>query len=91
MDKLSYYVLQTDRMLPKYLGDVVEHSVHLLTDSTMKALDTSTLSAGVSSDDEERDSSNNDDNDDESDGDDAESVESEDSGAEGDNVQQVLT
>jgi hypothetical protein len=32
MDKLFYYVSQTDRMLPKYLGDVEERSASLMSD-----------------------------------------------------------
>ena len=85
MDKLFYYVSQTDRMLPKYLGGFEERLVSLLLDATINAINTSTFSAGVSDDDS--DSSNEDDNDDESDGDDPESVEGEDSGEDGDDVQ----
>jgi hypothetical protein len=80
MDKLFYYVSQTDRMLPKYLGDVQEHSARLLSDATINAIDTSTFSAGVSDDDDDSDGSDEDDDDNESGGDDAESVESDDSG-----------
>jgi hypothetical protein len=80
MDKLFYYVAQTDRMLPKYLGDVEERSASLLSDATINAIDTSTFSAGVS-DDDDSDGSDKDDNDNEIGGDDAESVvESNDSG-----------
>jgi hypothetical protein len=80
MDKLFYYVAQTDRMLPKYLGDVEERSASLLLDATINAIDTSTFSAGVS-DDDDSDGSDEDDNDNEIGGDDAESVvESNDSG-----------
>ena len=91
MDKLFYYVSQTDRMLPKYLGDVEEHSVSLLSDATINTIDTSTFSAGVSDDDSDRFDEDNNDND--SGGDDAESVESDKSGeADGDDdVQQVST
>jgi hypothetical protein len=85
MDKLFYYLSQTDRMLPKYLGDVEERLASLLSDATINTIDSSTFSAGVSDDDS--DSSNEDDNDDESDGDDPESVEGEDSGEDGDDVQ----
>jgi len=88
MDKLFYYVSQTDRMLPKYLGDVEERSASLMSDATINAIDTSTFSAGVSDDDS--DGSDDDDGDNESGGDDAESVESDDSGEEDerdDNVQ----
>ena len=77
MDKLFYYVSQTDRMLPKYLGDVQERSARLLSDATINTIDTSTFSAGVSDDDDDSDSSDEDDDDNVSGGDDAESVESE--------------
>ena len=80
MDKLFYYVSQTDRMLPKYLGNVQERSGRLLSDATINAIDTSTFSAGVSDDDDDSDGSDEDDDDNESGGDDAESVESDDSG-----------
>ena len=82
MDKLFYYVSQTDWMLPKYLGDVEERSAKF-------AIDTSTFSAGVS-DDDDSDGLDEDDNDNESGGDDAEpAVESDDSGEsdDDDNVQ----
>ena len=79
MDKLFYYVSQTDRILPKYLGDVQERSARLLSDATINAIDTSTFSAGVSDDDDDSDGSYEDDDDNESGGDDAESVESDDS------------
>lgn len=82
MDKLFYYLSQTDRMLPKYLGDVEERSAKF-------AIDTSTFSAGVS-DDDDSDGSDEDENG----GDDAESVvESEDSGEsdDDDNEQYVST
>ena len=78
MDKLFYYVSQTDRMLPKYLKDVEERSASLLSEATLNAIDTSTFSAGVSDDDS--DGSDTDDDDNEEPGsDDAESVESNDS------------
>ena len=81
MDKLFYYVSQTDRMLPKYLGDVEAHSASLMSDATINAIDTSTFSAGVSDDDS--DGSDTDDDDNEEPGsDDDESVESNDSGEE---------
>ena len=49
MDKLNYYVLQTDRMLALYCGDAEERGNGLLTPSTIKAMDCST-SAGLSDD-----------------------------------------
>ncbi len=53
MDKLYYYVLQTDRMLPKYLDDAKEHATMFLTYSTISAMDrlsTSGLNAARSED-----------------------------------------
>jgi hypothetical protein len=85
MDKLFYYVSQTDQMLPKYLGDVEERPASLMSDATINTIDTSTFSAGVS-DDDDSDGSDEDENG----GDDAESVvESDDSGEsdDDDNVQ----
>ena len=49
MDKLNYYVLQTDRMLALYCEDAEERGNGLLTPSTIKAMDCST-SAGLSDD-----------------------------------------
>jgi len=80
MDKLFYYVSQTDRMLPKFLGNVQERSARLHPDETVNAIDTSTFSAGVSDDDDDSDGLDKDDNDNESGGDDVESVESDNSG-----------
>ena len=85
MDKLFYYVSQTDRMLPKYLGDVQKRLARLLSDATINAIDTSTFSAGVSDDDDDSDGLDKGDDGNES-GDDAESVKSDDSGeVDGDN------
>ena len=39
MDKLYYYVLQTDRMLPKYLDNAEERATMFLTDSTISVMD----------------------------------------------------
>jgi hypothetical protein len=39
MDKLYYYVLQTDKMLPKYLQDAKEHATSFLTNVTISAMD----------------------------------------------------
>ena len=53
MDKLYYYVLQTDQMLPKYLDDAKEHATMFLTDSTISAmncLSTADLNAACSED-----------------------------------------
>ncbi len=52
MDKLCYYVLQTDQMLPKYLDDAKERSTMFLTDSTISVdhVSTSGLNAARSED-----------------------------------------
>jgi hypothetical protein len=39
MDKLNYYVLQTDRMLTLYCKDAEEHSDGLRTANTIRAMD----------------------------------------------------
>jgi hypothetical protein len=41
MDKLNYYVLQTDRMLTLYCKDAEEPSDGLLTANTIRAMDCS--------------------------------------------------
>lgn len=61
MDKLYFYVLQTDRMLPKWLEDVESHASKFLTTATidtMGAVHTAGLSDSESDSD---DSANNDD------------------------------
>ncbi len=67
MDKLYYYVLQTDRMLSMYCKDADDRGVALLTALTIRAMDCST-SAGLSdadsgSEHEENGVDDNDDND----------------------------
>ncbi len=47
MDKLNYYVLQTDQMLMLYCKDAEEHGDGLLTANTIRAMDCSP-SAGLS-------------------------------------------
>jgi hypothetical protein len=47
MDKLNYYVLQTDQMLTLYCKDAEERSDGLLTANTIRAMDCSP-SAGLS-------------------------------------------
>jgi hypothetical protein len=42
MDKLNYYVLQTDQMLAMYCKDAEERGARLLTPSTKRAMDCST-------------------------------------------------
>jgi hypothetical protein len=49
MDKLNYYVLQTDQMLAMYCKDAEERGVGLLTAPTIRAMDCSP-SAGLSDD-----------------------------------------
>ena len=68
MDKLNYYVLQTDRMLAMYCKEAEERGAGLLTPCTIRAMDCST-SAGLSADEdsgsehEENGVDNNNDND----------------------------
>ena len=66
MDKLNYYVLQTDRMLAMYCKEAEERGVGLLTPCTIRAMDCST-SAGLSDEDSgsEDEDDGVDDNDDE--------------------------
>ena len=54
MDKLYYYVLQTDRMLQKYITDAEERADVLLTQNTWEAMET-TQPAGMSDSEEEED------------------------------------
>ena len=58
IDKLYYYVLQADRMLPKWLKDAEEHSKHLMSSNVWRAI----KSAGLDSASElsETDDSDND-------------------------------
>ena len=74
MDKLHYYVLQTDRMLEMYVADAEERSVGLLTSATIRAMDCSR--SAHSSDDsmsdlEDFEENEGDDDDDDSDDDDS--------------------
>ena len=46
MDKLNYYVLQTDQMLAIYCKDAEEHGAGLLTSLTIKAMDCLTSAGG---------------------------------------------
>jgi hypothetical protein len=43
MDKLYYYVLQADRMLPKWLTDAEEHGKHLMSSAIWRAMQSSRL------------------------------------------------
>jgi hypothetical protein len=61
MDKLYYYVIQTDQMLLKYIADAEERGGVLLTESTLEGM--KSQSAGISDDDMEDESDG--DNDDE--------------------------
>lgn len=54
MDKLYYYVLQTDRMLQKYITDAEERADVLLSQNTWEAMET-TQPAGMSDSEEEED------------------------------------
>ncbi len=42
MDKLQYYVLQTDRMIAMYIAEAEERGTGLLTARTIRAMDCST-------------------------------------------------
>ena len=63
MDKLYYYVIQTDQMLLKYIADAEERGSVLLTESTLEGM--KSQSAGISDDDMEDESDGDSDNDDE--------------------------
>ena len=54
MDKLYYYILQTDRMLQKYITDAEEQADVLLAQNTWKAMET-TQPTGTSDAEEEED------------------------------------
>ena len=74
MDKLHYYVLQTDRMLEMYVADAEERGASLLTSATIRAMDCSRsahLSDESVSDFEGNDGDNNEDDDDDDDDDDS--------------------
>lgn len=56
MDKLYFYVLQTDRMLPKYLQDAEDHTRVFLTKETMSAMianSTAGLTSGSGDEDDD--------------------------------------
>jgi hypothetical protein len=62
MDKLHYYVLQTDRMLAKYVADAEDRGTGLLTASTMMAMNSLTsANLGVESGSEHEDNDDDDD------------------------------
>jgi len=74
MDKLHYYVLQTDRMLEMYVADAEERGVGLLTSATIRAMDCSRsahLSDDIMSDFEDFEENEGDDGDDDDDDDDS--------------------
>jgi hypothetical protein len=60
MDKLRYYVLQADRMLPKWLKDAEEHSKHLMSSNVWRATQSAGLGSASQSELSETDDSNND-------------------------------
>ena len=68
MDKLYFYVLQTDAMLPKYLGDLDKHSNGFLSLATIASMVSVPL-AGDSDSEDNDDSSDDKDEDEEQDGD----------------------
>jgi hypothetical protein len=65
IDKLYYYVLQTDRMLPFWLNDAQQHAAHLLSDETVQAFERGddTVNANGNNVDEVGSSDDNDNND----------------------------
>jgi hypothetical protein len=89
MDKLYYYVLQTDRMLEKYITDAEERADLLLTQNTREAMDT-TQPAGTSDAEEEEDDFNEDSDGEDVDADDTESVDSDIDDSNSEEEKQVL-
>ena len=59
MDKLYYYVIQTDQMLLKYIAEVKERGGVLLMEYTLEGMES--RSAGISDDDMEDESDGDDD------------------------------
>jgi hypothetical protein len=59
MDKFYYYVLQADRMLPKWLKDAEEHSKHLMSSNVSRAIQSAGLGSASQSELSETDDSNN--------------------------------
>ena len=77
MDKLHYYVLQTDRMLAMYVADAEERGEGLLTSATIRAMDCSRsahLSDDSMSDFEDFEENEGDDGDDDNSDDDDDSM-----------------
>ena len=89
MDKLYYYVLQTDRMLEKYITDAEERADLLLTQNTREAMDT-TQPAGTSDAKEEEDDFDEDSDGEDVDADDTESVDSDIDDSNSEEEKQVL-
>jgi hypothetical protein len=89
MDKLYYYVLQTDRMLEKYITDAEERADLLLTQNTREAMDT-TQPAGTSDAEEEEDDFDEDSDGEDVDADDTESVDSDIDDSNSEEEKQVL-
>ena len=74
MDKLYFYVLQADAMLPKYLGDLDNHSNGFLSSTTIASM-SSVPSAGDSDSEDNEDSSDDSDEDDDSESDNEDELE----------------
>ena len=72
MDKLYFYVLQTDAMLPEYLGDLGNHTNRFLSTATITSMASVQLAGDSDCDSEDND--NSDDEDDEVEDDNEEEV-----------------
>jgi hypothetical protein len=60
MDKLYYYVLQADRMLPNWLKDAEEHSKHLMLSNVWRAIQSDALGSASQCELSESDDSDDD-------------------------------
>jgi hypothetical protein len=60
MGKLNHYVLQADRMLPKWLKDAEEHSKHLMSSNVWRAIQSAGLGSASQSELSETDDSKDD-------------------------------
>ena len=67
MDKVYYYVLQTDRMLPFWLDDAQKHAAHLITDETVQVFEGGGDTVNANGNNVEADSSADEDDEDDDD------------------------
>ena len=67
IDKLYYYVLQTDRMLPFWLNDAEQHAVYLMTDEMEQAFEGEDDTVNVNGNNVDEVGSSDDNNDDDED------------------------